>query len=51
VLALTGAKGGQLAPLADIAIKAPESRTCLAQESHLPIYHALCLMVEDALFG
>jgi D-sedoheptulose 7-phosphate isomerase len=51
VLSLTGAKGGQLAPLADVAIRAPEGRTCLAQELHLPIYHALCLMVEDALFA
>jgi D-sedoheptulose 7-phosphate isomerase len=50
VLALTGAKGGQLAPLADVAIRVPETRTCLAQELHLPVYHALCLMLEDALF-
>ena len=50
VLSLTGAKGGQLAGLADVAIKAPETRTCLVQEQHLPIYHTLCLMLEDACF-
>jgi D-sedoheptulose 7-phosphate isomerase len=50
VLALTGAKGGQLALLADVVIKAPETRTLLVQELHLPIYHTLCLMLEDAFF-
>lgn len=51
VLALTGAKGGKLVELADVAIRAPETSTRLAQELHLPIYHALCLMLEDAFFG
>jgi len=50
VLSLTGATGGQLAGLADVAIKAPETRTLLIQELHLPIYHVLCLMLEDAFF-
>lgn len=50
VLALTGERGGTLAGLADVAIKAPSTRTCLAQELHLPIYHALCLMLEQAFF-
>jgi D-sedoheptulose 7-phosphate isomerase len=51
ILTLTGAGGGQLAPLADVAVKAPETRTCLIQELHLPIYHVLCLMLEDAFFA
>jgi len=50
ILSLTGAKGGQLAGLSDVAIKAPETRTLLVQELHLPIYHTLCLMLEDAFF-
>ena len=29
----------------------PESDTFKAQELHLPLYHALCLMVEEELFG
>ncbi len=51
VLSLTGAKGGMLAGLADVAVKAPATRTCLVQEQHLPIYHTLCLMLEEAFFA
>ncbi|MBN8526827.1 MAG: SIS domain-containing protein [Planctomycetes bacterium] len=51
VLGLTGAGGGRLAGLCDVCLRAPSARTCEAQEYHLPIYHTLCLMLEDALFG
>ena len=51
VIGLTGAKGGKLAEVADIAIKAPETETYKVQECHLPIYHCLCLMLEDQFFG
>lgn len=50
-LALTGENGGRAANLASLSIRAPEQQTRLAQELHLPIYHALCLMLEDAFFG
>lgn len=51
VIGLTGAKGGKLAEAADVAIKAPETETYKIQECHLPIYHCLCLMLEDHFFG
>ena len=51
VIGLTGASGGQLAQIADIAIKAPETETYLIQEMHLPIYHCLCMMLEERFFG
>lgn len=51
VIGLTGAKGGELALAADICIKAPEMETYMIQELHLPIYHALCLMLEERFFG
>lgn len=51
VIGLTGAKGGKLAEVADVAIKAPETETYKIQECHLPIYHCLCLMLEDHFFG
>ena len=35
---------------ADAAIAVPETETYKIQELHLPIYHALCAAVEDALF-
>lgn len=51
ILSLTGAGGGRLATLSDVCLRAPSGRTCEAQEYHLPLYHTLCLMLEDDLFG
>lgn len=51
VLGLTGADGGDLAQVADVAIKVPETETYMIQELHLPVYHCLCLMLEDRFFG
>ena len=51
VIGLTGAKGGELATVADVAIKVPETETYMIQELHLPVYHCLCLMLEDRFFG
>ena len=50
VIGLTGADGGELAAVADVAIKVPETETYLIQELHLPVYHCLCLMLEDHFF-
>lgn len=47
---LTGRDGGKLAKSADVAIIAPEQETYQIQELHLPIYHALCLMLEEHFF-
>lgn len=46
VLSLTGPKGGALAEHSDVLIKAPGEDTPSVQESHLPIYHALCAQLE-----
>lgn len=51
VIGLTGAKGGELADVADVVIKVPENETYMIQELHLPVYHCLCLMLEDRFFG
>lgn len=51
VIGLTGVKGGELAQVADVAIKVPETETYMIQELHLPVYHCLCLMLEDRFFG
>ena len=37
--------------ISDVTIKAPQSRTYMIQEYHLPIYHCLCLMLEERFFG
>ncbi len=51
VIALTGKTGGRLASLADICIKVPETETYKVQELHLPVYHCLCLMLEEHFFN
>lgn len=51
VIGLTGAKGGELAEVADVTVKVPEVETYMIQELHLPIYHCWCLMLEDKFFG
>lgn len=51
VIGLTGAKGGELAQVADVAVKVPETETYMIQELHLPVYHCWCLMLEDGFFG
>ena len=51
VISLTGENGGRLATVADCAIEAPSQQTPRIQELHLPIYHALCQVVEDSLFS
>ena len=51
VIGLTGAKGGELAQVADVAVKVPETETYMIQELHLPVYHCWCLMLEDRFFG
>ena len=51
VIGLTGASGGKLAEMADVTIRVPESETYRIQEMHLPVYHCLCLMLEERFFG
>ncbi len=50
VIGLTGAEGGELAQVADVTVKVPETETYMIQELHLPVYHCLCLMLEDRFF-
>ena len=49
-IVLTGLDGGKIKALCDIAIIAPGTCTAEIQESHLPIYHTLCAMLEEAFF-
>jgi D-sedoheptulose 7-phosphate isomerase len=51
VIGLTGADGGELGRAADVAIKVPETETYKIQELHLPVYHCLCMMLEEHFFG
>lgn len=51
VIGLTGRDGGMLKKKADVAIVVGEQETFKIQELHQPIYHALCLMLEEHFFG
>lgn len=48
---LTGKDGGTGKDLADLSIIVPSRETYQIQELHLPIYHCLCLMLEQYFFG
>ena len=50
VIGLTGKDGGRLGQRADVAVIVPERETFKIQELHLPIYHVLCLMLEERFF-
>ncbi|MEK3724601.1 D-sedoheptulose-7-phosphate isomerase [Paenibacillus sp. FSL H8-0034] len=49
-IGLTGNQGGQMAELCDVTIRVPWELTPDIQERHLPIYHALCIMLEEEFF-
>jgi D-sedoheptulose 7-phosphate isomerase len=51
VIGLTGVKENKLMKYADVCIRVPETETYKIQELHLPVYHCLCLMLEDHFFG
>ncbi len=48
---LTGKTGGKIKEEADIAVCVPESECYKVQELHLPLYHAMCLALEEEFFG
>ena len=49
-IALTGNSGGKLKEIADVIINVPYEETYKIQERHLPVYHTLCLMLEEEFF-
>jgi D-sedoheptulose 7-phosphate isomerase len=46
-VALTGESGGPVADAADVAIRAPSTRTQRVQELHIAFGHTLCTLIED----
>lgn len=51
IIGLTGWKESELSELSDICIRVPETETYKIQELHLPVYHCLCMMLEEFFFG
>lgn len=50
VVGMTGRNGGKLKELCDMVIMVPADEAYLVQELHLPVYHCLCLMLENYFF-
>lgn len=50
VIGLTGQRDSRLKSLSDVCIQVPETETYKIQELHLPVYHCLCLMLEEHFF-
>lgn len=51
VLEMTGHDGGVLKKHCDVCLTVPERETFRVQDLHLPIYHWLCISLEEALFA
>lgn len=50
VITMTGKDGGMLKELSDVCLIVPAQATADIQELHLPIYHAVCAMLEEYFF-
>jgi D-sedoheptulose 7-phosphate isomerase len=51
VIGLNGEAESRLSEIADVCIRVPETETYKIQELHVPVYHCLCLMLEEYFFG
>jgi len=51
VIGLTSIRPNRLKDLSDVCIQVPETETYKIQELHLPVYHCLCMMLEEHFFG
>ena len=49
-IGFTGETGGKMKDWCDVLLNVPEKRTAFVQELHLPVYHAICMMVENKMF-
>ena len=51
VVGLTGGGKNKLEEFCDVCIKTPQTETYMVQELHMPIYHTICLMLEEEFFS
>jgi D-sedoheptulose 7-phosphate isomerase len=50
-IGFTGETGGRMKEYCDVLLNVPEKRTAFVQELHLPLYHTICMMVENEIFN
>ena len=48
---LTGAGNGKICPLVDVCVSLPEKETDYVQELTMPVYHTICIMLEEHFWG
>lgn len=51
VIGITGEESSELEEYSDICFRMPAGETYQVQEYTLPLYHALCAMLEERMFG
>ncbi|MCM1024809.1 MAG: SIS domain-containing protein [Roseburia sp.] len=51
VIGITGSRTSALEELSDLCLRLPAEETYRVQEYTMPIYHAVCGMLEETLFG
>ncbi|MBO4342897.1 MAG: SIS domain-containing protein [Clostridia bacterium] len=51
VVTITGKSGGKLSEISDVTVKLPADKPKDVQELTLPVYHFLCLSLEQFFFG
>ncbi len=51
VIGITGSRPGKLGDICDVCLSLPAEETYLVQELTLPVYHTLCAILENQLFG
>ena len=51
VVGITGERESKLSGIADVCIRVPGTEAYRIQEYHLPIYHCICMMLEERFFG
>ena len=51
VVGMTGERESKLSAIADVCIRVPGTEAFRIQEYHLPIYHCICMMLEERFFS
>ena len=51
VVGITGERESKLSVIVDVCIRVPGTEAFRVQEYHLPIYHCICMMLEERFFG
>jgi len=49
-IGLSGRDGGAMVNMVDVCIRVPKTKVHQVQEYHLPVYHCLCMMLEEEFF-